>query len=167
MSFFKTTSMLCVCSGPEEKRKIYEGLAYWQELTCIDFVENPYAEHKLYFVRGRGWVLFYNRIMSNDFTNMQLSVEWATGDSLSQQHCSPRYSHWCTFMPVPVLPKCRIWHHTAKESAWLLLLFLINPNLHRVIFRYNIRITTKVIDKERSISWDAGGKSVWSLERIV
>ena len=127
-------------------------------------IPTPNTSSTLFGAEGE---CFYNIIMSNDFTKMQLAVEWATGVSLSQQHCGSRHSHWCTFIPVSVLLKCRSRQHTAKESAPAAAVVLDKPSLHRVIFRYNIRITTKVIDKERSISWDAGGKSVWSLERIV
>ncbi|KAI0221231.1 Zinc metalloproteinase nas-36 [Lamellibrachia satsuma] len=34
--------------------KIRQALAYWSELTCINFRENRSAEHKLMFTRGRG-----------------------------------------------------------------------------------------------------------------
>ncbi len=58
--FFNHTLILLKSSsslGFEEVFRIRQALAYWEELTCITFAEIPNAEHKLLFVRGKGFVI--------------------------------------------------------------------------------------------------------------
>ena len=46
--------LFCTRTDTEEKRVIELALAYWQDLTCIQFKEDSSAENRLLFTKGNG-----------------------------------------------------------------------------------------------------------------
>jgi len=49
-------------AGSIERRRIKDALSYWEELTCVTFIENSKAQFKLVFVKQSGQVSLYSYI---------------------------------------------------------------------------------------------------------